>query len=204
MNLREAKCNVDLLTKFAFIDIIKESTHPMAYVKFHGVIGTVIGIVEQKVFLFSDFLGGKDEAVYWAQQWRDETYLKLLMANTVEPIPCKTPIAFTGVRGINKSGKCGVQLNDHYNKRRTVLKDGTVRHYTYHVYEWAATYRKYIKLGKKIRRQSTQRRFSIKKWGFYEAKQMAYTSRDQALLEISRPDNLRRRELWRLDKTIRA
>jgi len=200
MHLIEAKLNVDLLTKYAFMSIIKASTHPMVYVSFPGIIGTLVGTVDQRVFLFSDYLGGEEEAVYWATQWRNETYLQLLMANTVSPIPCATPAAFTKVREINKSGKCGLQLIDYIQHKK---KNGQIIS-SCHVYQWAATYIEFTQEGNKIKRTPKMKRYNIKKLGFNEAKQLASDYRDDMVEQINSPEWQRLRELWRLDKSIRA
>ena len=125
-------------------------------------------IVKHKVFKDKDFIDGKEEALFFAQGWRDDTYRDLreqdiikgyrnINGNGIPPV-YRTPGA------ANKSGVVGVEKNDfHYRKN----VEGTI--YPVHVFTWKATWvQYYILKGKSIRRKS-QKSFSIRKYGAAKA-----------------------------------
>ncbi len=80
---------------------------------------------------------------------------------------------------------------------------GKIKHYTIDIYKWVAQWVEYKEIDGLIRRIGITKGFSVKKYGFEEAKELACRCRNEAVNMLNRPDAIERRESWLINPAIR-
>ena len=172
-----------LLPEMSFIPLIAYGDHrPYYWVRFSNSIKGKPTIISHKRFYFHEFEGGQEEALFWAQDWRDWEYPLLLergLINKRHPWVEKAPPCYTGPRSTNTTGKCGVQRSDYFSIVQYKKKDGSISFYKKHNLAYAAVWIEYVLEKGGISRKYRNKRFSIRKHGEEAAKRMASEARDK-------------------------
>ncbi|MBW2366635.1 MAG: AP2 domain-containing protein [Deltaproteobacteria bacterium] len=114
-------------------------------------------IVGQEYFPFEDYIDGEEEALFWAQQWRDfyEKEHPEFSVSKQRWLPGKTP------KNDNKSDGPGIHYAENITRRRK--KDGSI--YKWRSGFWVASWLE--------NNQSKTKSFSVSKFGFEGARREA-------------------------------
>jgi len=111
-------------------------------------------MVAEESFPFEEYIDGEDEALFWAQQWRDffEKEYPQFSVSKQRWLPGKAP------ENDNKSDGPGIHYTENITRRRN--KDGSV--YKWRSGFWVASWLE--------NNQTKTKSFSVSKFGFEEAK----------------------------------
>jgi hypothetical protein len=106
------------LSEMSFITLVAyKNQRPHYWVRFSkGVNGRPV-MLSHRRFYFHDFDGGRDEALFWAQDWRNWEYHDLVSKGVIGEKgdwPEKVPPCYKTPRSGNTTGKCGLKFIDFY------------------------------------------------------------------------------------------
>ena len=172
------------LSEMSFITLVAyENQRPHYWVRFSKVVSGKPVLLSHKRFYFHEFNGGKDEALFWAQDWRNWEYLDHVSQGLMGENgdwPEKVPPCYKTPRSDNTTGKCGLKLVDFYTTRKYRKLDGTTTVSKKHDYAFAAIWIEYVEEGGQVVRKFRNKSFSIHKYGKEEARRLACEARDAA------------------------
>jgi hypothetical protein len=172
------------LSEMAFITLVAyEKQRPHYWVRFSKGVNRKPVILSHMRFYFHDFDGGREEALFWARDWRNWEYQDLVSRNMIGEKgdwPEKIPPCYKTPRSDNSTGKCGIQLVDFYTTRTYRKLDGSVSASKKHAYAFAAIWIEYVEEGDRVVRKYRNRSFSIYKYGKGKARRLASEVRDAA------------------------
>ena len=204
MNEQQAKKYVKLLTEFQFITICKSDPKRkyvwVEFLKFFKPTNDMIPVAH-KAFFFDTYSDGEAECLFWAREWRDETYYWLLLENKMPPptLNAKKGL-YVNPPSNNKSGKCGVQRYDCTCLRKR--PNGTT--FYRHDLGYIATWVEYVSgQNNLVIKRQMKRYFSIKKYGDDEAYKLACEVRDEIEPRLNSGVHLALRDKWKLQKVNR-
>jgi hypothetical protein len=148
------------------------------------------GCLLTKYFADRAYIDGRKESLFWAQQWRDEKYKRLLKAERIAPyhfgIGHHLPPAFCSKPSQkNKSGLVGVRLRDYHT---------TDQGYPRHFWAWVASWQEYTRTAKGLGVKCRVRCFSCYKYGFDTARQKAIACRKRAEKYLKSSEHLELRD----------
>jgi hypothetical protein len=155
--------------------------------------------VAQKSFSDSNYIDGKEEGLFFAQEWRDYKYKELIEDGIIRGYQAtygeNIPPAYIYPRPDNKSGVVGVERVDfHY------LKTIDGRLHPVHTFCWKATWVEYDIHERKPRRRSRGKVFSIRKYGEQIAFDLASEARAKKVQYILSPNHIEIREEYQKQK----
>ena len=135
-------------------------------------------LIAHKLFKDSDHIDGKQEALFFAQEWRDFTYQDLLSKDIIKGYRDINgngiPPVYRDVKPNNTSGIVGVERNDFIYCKNV---NGTA--YNIHCFVWKATWVEYDIFNGQYRRRPRSKTFSITRWGEDVAFEKAVNHRKQ-------------------------
>jgi hypothetical protein len=153
-------------------------------------------MISSKTFNDSNFIDGKEEALFFAQEWRDWQYQSLREQKIIIPYQAINgdgiPPVYTIIRPNNTSGVIGVEKVDSY-----YMKNINGRLFSIHAFSWKATWVEYDIRSGVPRRRCRNQTFSITRWGDEEAFEMACKSRKIKEKYIMGPKHLKMRNRYR-------
>jgi hypothetical protein len=121
-------------------------------------------MISSKTFNDSKYIDGKEEALFFAQEWRDCEYQNLREQEIIIPYQAINgngiPPVYTIIRPNNTSGVIGVEKVDSY-----YMKNINGRLCPVHAYSWKATWVEYDIRNGEPRRRCRNQTFSITRWG---------------------------------------
>lgn len=134
------------------------------WVRFVTTHKTKAKLIAHKLFKDSDYIDGEQEALFFAQEWRDITYEDLLSKDIIKGYRDINgngiPPVYRDPNTCNTSGIVGVEKNDFYYCKNM---NGTV--YDIHCFVWKATWVEYDIFKSQYRRRARAKTFSITRWG---------------------------------------
>ena len=147
----------------------------------------------QKTFNDSNYIDGKDEALFYAQEWRDYKHEELVKHGIIQGYQAtygeNIPPAYIHPRPDNKSGVVGVERVDfHY------LKTIDGRLHPVHSFSWKATWVEYDIHERKPRRRTRGKVYSIYKYGEQIAFDLASEARAKKVQYLLTPHHIKIRE----------
>ncbi len=151
-------------------------------------------LFSHKMFYDHNYIDGKEEALHYAQEWRDWELKRLIDEYSFKPAwdGHKIPPFYEGnKRTNNKSKVIGVHRNECTYNRKIGKK-----YYPIHCVEWRATWIEYHRIKGSVKRIPTSKAFAIKKWGEEEAKNLAIQARTEALFIMKSKSNLELRNKY--------
>lgn len=172
-----------------------ERTAKCWWVRFVVTTNGVQKLIAQKSFRDSNYIDGKDEALFFAQGWRDDIYSTLVKEGIIAGYQGRgnssVPPAYIIPKPNNSSGFVGVEKNDFYYQKNV----GGVL-YNVHCYHWKATWVEYDIYKGIYRRRARATSFSIRRWGEEVAFEKALLLRLQKVEYILSPNHLKIREAY--------
>ena len=182
------------ITKMAYITRMDyEKNSNSWWVRFVVTQNSKQTIVAHKLFKDWDYIDKKEEALFYAQEWRDYKYKELFNNGIIKGYQANygfnIPPAYIHPRPDNKSGVTGVEKLDFY-----YLKTINEKKYNIHVFAWKATWVEYDIHKKEPRRRQRAKVFSINKHGDEDAFDMACEVRDEKVQYILAPHHIKLRE----------
>lgn len=175
-----------ILPPMAYISEMKyEQSNKRFWVRFHveDPVTKKFVTIEQKSFTFSDYIDGREEALFYATEWRDDKYKELTSQGKIHEYRPTCVIRQKMMKN-NKSEKIGVHLIDN----TFVRKGATGNYYNYWEYAWVAAWIIYKEQSDgTIKRLARRKQFACRKWGFDESYKLACEHRNKmeaSLLEI--------------------
>jgi len=156
---------VDDLPPMAYITRREYRKTPLSWwVRFIVTNSGIQKMVSCKSFNDSEFIDGKEEALFFAQEWRDCEYQNLREQEIIIPYQAINgdgiPPIYTVIRPNNTSGVIGVEKIDSYYMKHINGRDCPV-----HAFSWKATWVEYDIRNGEPRRRCRNQTFSITRWG---------------------------------------
>jgi hypothetical protein len=191
------------ITEMAYISRMNyEKTAKCWWVRFVRTNNGRQKFVAQKSFPDSKYIDGKEEALFYAQEWRDYKYNELIENGIIQGYQARygasIPPAYIHPRPDSKSGVVGVEKVDfHYLKNIR----GTL--HPVHSFCWKATWVEYDIHQGKLRRRARAKAFSIRKHGNMEAFDMACEARAQKVYYLLSEHHMEIRDKYLKDTTRR-
>lgn len=141
-----------------------EKTATGWWVRFGAAHKSKSKLAAQRFFKDKDYLDGKEEALFFAQEYRDYKCAELIDQGTIKGYRDINgngiPPVYRDTNTKNKSGIVGVEQNDFLYQKNVL---GTL--YTIHCFVWKATWVEYDVFEGELRRRKRARSFSITRWG---------------------------------------
>ncbi|MBI9090162.1 MAG: hypothetical protein JEZ12_13180 [Desulfobacterium sp.] len=143
-----------------------------------------------KCFPWENYEGGKEEALHWARDWRDDIYIELLEKGIYQEFISLQPTRMY-VQKNNTTGTSGVQHISYVQYSKNAKGEKV----PYKAYAFAATWTEYQEdaFGK-ITRHPMKKSFGIKKYGYDQAYESAVEYRKKKEKYLQSPEHMKIRD----------
>jgi hypothetical protein len=176
---------------------------PHYWVRFAKTVKGKPVLISHRRFYWHEFEGGQEEALFWAQDWRNWEYQRLLSKGLIKSKgdwAGGVPPCYSAPRADNTTGKCGVQRHDYKSMASYRKKDGSISVRERRNLSYVAIWIEYVEEEGVVRRKYRNRNFSIPKNGEEEAKRLASEARDQVEKYLRSPEHQALRKRYQMDR----